>query len=112
MDGSIMGINAFFALNYAFPAMAFEPWSWAAITRDRGVLPPRELCCPYGRNTLAGDIGGYTGRLYAMGKKPLPLVYSVTKALPPFQNRENTACLDIKAVDPTEASAPRYGGPE
>jgi hypothetical protein len=47
MDGNNIGINAFFVLNYAFLDMAFEPWSWAAITRGRGVLAPGDVCCPY-----------------------------------------------------------------
>jgi hypothetical protein len=48
MDGDIVGINAFFVLNYALPGMAFEPGFGLSCAGRRRVCPLRIRAAPYG----------------------------------------------------------------
>jgi hypothetical protein len=39
MNGSVIGINAIFVLNYAFSGYGVYAWSWAVISQGRGKSP-------------------------------------------------------------------------
>jgi hypothetical protein len=106
MDGSVMGINALFVLNYALPSygvlalvLGRHNAGQRRIAHRGGMLPPiwGILITP------SGGILWLCGALYPTGKEPLPLVSLSQRRFPLIQNRTKAINLGIKAGSPNKA---------